>query len=174
MRGSWPLALALMIALGSPAMAVDTIYLRDGRILRCQIVDQARESVTYERWGYRYTLDKRSIEWLSPPPAALVALGGVLVPGGGQLLLGQTEAGLATLGVAALTAGLTYYATYNWITRYDRPTSIAAGLGVAMIPWLSTAFQATTEAWHLGVHPPLRIERDLHGYRREVGALLAP
>lgn len=174
MRGKWLLPLAIVANTCPPALAVDTIYLRDGRILRCQIVAQAPATLTYERWGFRYTLEKQAVEWLPTPPAALVALGGLMLPGAGHLLLGEGERFFQTLGLTALLGGGTYYVTYNWITRYDRTASTAAGAGVALLPWLTAAVQATATAWVLGAHPPLKVERDEAGYRREVGMLVAP
>lgn len=174
MRAIAVLSLAILLSSARSAWAVDTIYLRDGRILRCQITSQAPATLTYERWGYTYTLEKQAVEWRSPPPAVLAGLAGLALPGGGQLVSGDFGAFQQSLGATILMGGLSYLASYYLFTGRDAATSVLAGVSLGLLPWLTAAWQATWTAWQEGAHPPLHIERDETSYHPEVGELVAP
>ncbi|MFN3430994.1 MAG: LA_0442/LA_0875 N-terminal domain-containing protein [Candidatus Sericytochromatia bacterium] len=149
-------SLALVAATALPAVA-ETIYLKNGTRVEGRIVKEDAETFQVETKEGRRKIPKRDIEVVPAPEPFIALMTGLLLPGGGQLYIGDYPRAGFYLGLGAASAAVGWVAASQ--IRYNSPsTSAVTAVVMMMVPGVIGAFDAAGASERLRAQTRYRID----------------
>jgi hypothetical protein len=133
-------SIALIGALATPALA-ETIYLKNGTRVEGRIVKEDAETFQVETREGRRKIPKRDIEVVPAPEPFIALMTGLILPGGGQIYIGDYPRAGFYLGLGAASAAVGWVAASQ--IRYNSPsTSAVTAVVMMLVPGVIGAFDA--------------------------------
>lgn len=149
-------SLALVGAVAAPALA-ETIYLKNGTRVEGRIVKEDAEAFQVETKEGRRKVAKRDIEVVPAPEPFIALMTGLILPGGGQVYIGDYPRAGFYLGLGAASAAVGWVAASQ--IRYNSPsTSAVTAVVMMLVPGVIGAFDAAGASERLRAQTRYRID----------------
>lgn len=149
-------SLVLIAAVAMPAVA-ETIYLKNGTRVEGRIVKEDAETFQVETKEGRRKVPKRDIEVVPAPEPFIALMTGLILPGGGQLYIGDYPRAGFYLGLGAASAAVGWVAASQ--IRFNSPsTSAVTAVVIMMVPGVIGAFDAAGASERLRAQTRYRID----------------
>jgi hypothetical protein len=133
-------SIVLIAAVATPALA-ETIYLKNGTRVEGRIVKEDAETFQVETKEGRRKIPKRDIEVVPAPEPFIALMTGLILPGGGQIYIGDYPRAGFYLGLGAASAAVGWVAASQ--IRYNSPsTSAVTAVVMMLVPGVIGAFDA--------------------------------